>query len=384
MAILVDVAALSEQRTNAALEFLCKASHDDDDDAIWAPHESPFIRRLIELFTQRGLMRLDGFRAELEKWLAGERHRRDERPPRPPGVMERWSRSELALVRLYLETLPPEQWTLDDHMMLVDWLVQRYLPADDLRTEAEWLATRAVLMGRVQANMAKLSAKDADTVLAALPSTAAEAAEVFAMNHVQRAVLDFANARVAENVRALANDARHRIRTLIAQDLERKVLGIPSGADSGLQTKLLDAFGVLNRDWRRIAVTEAGEAANQGFVASLKPGTRLKRIEQYRGACAFCRKIDGKIVEVVAPDAPNKDGDTMVWPGKTNIGRSAAPRKRVGRTLIAREPHEMWWIPAGTAHPHCRGRWLPAVQDRPGDDPEFGAWLRELLEKKSP
>lgn len=381
MATLVDLAALSEQRTNAALEFLCKASHDDDD-AIWNPHESPFIRRLIELFTQRGLTRLEGFRKELEKWLAGERHRKDERPPRPPGAMERWSPSELALVRLYLETLPPDQWTLDDHMMLVDWLVQRYLPAGDMRTEAEWLATRAVLMGRVQANMARLTAKQADVVLAALPATAAAAAETFVMTPIQRSLMDFANARAAENVRVLADDARHRLRTLIAQDLERKVLGIPSGPDSSLQIKLLDAFGTLNRDWRRIAVTEAGEAANQGLVASLEPGTRLKRIEQYRGACAFCRKIDGRVVEVVAPDEPEKDGETMVWPGKTNIGRSAAPRKRVGGILMAREPHEMWWIPAGTAHPHCRGRWLPAVQDRPGDDPEFGAWLRELLEKK--
>src|SRR5690606_24232685 len=109
--------------------------------------------------------------------------------------------------------------------------------------------------------------KQADVVLAALPATAAAAAETFVMTPIQRSLMDFANARAAENVRVLADDARHRLRTLIAQDLERKVLGIPSGPDSSLQTKLLDAFGTLNRDWRRIAVTEAGEAANQGLVA---------------------------------------------------------------------------------------------------------------------
>jgi hypothetical protein len=72
----------------------------------------------------------------------------------------------------------------------------------------------------------------------------------------------------------------------------------------------------------------------------------------------------------------------MIWAGKSNIGRSASPRKRVGNLLVEREPHEMWWIPAGLAHPHCRGRWLPVMEDQPGDDPDFGAWLRVTLEKK--
>src|SRR5690606_15720395 len=108
-----------------------------------------------------------------------------------------------------------------------------------LRTEAEWLATRASLMGRVQANMAALNAKQADVVLAALPATAAAAAETFVMTPIQRATLDFANARAAESVRALSEDVRHRVRTIIVQNLEQKMLGIPSGPDV-LETKLMD------------------------------------------------------------------------------------------------------------------------------------------------
>ena len=105
----------------------------------------------------------------------------------------------------------------------------------------------------------------------------------------------------------------------------------------------------------------------------------MKRVEIYASACGFCRKIHGVVATVVTPDHPNKDPDTMVWVGKNNIGRSASPKKRVGDVLVPRTPDEMWWLPAGLAHPHCRGRWVPVIDDEPGDDPEFGDWLRKTL-----
>lgn len=384
MGLFVDLIELSERQTNAGLEFLCKATHDHgEDDAIWAEHPNPAIRRLIELFTERGLMRLDGFRKELEAWLTGRKHTHaGTTMPRPDGAMERWTPEQLGLVKLYLETLPPAQWTIDDHMMMVDYLVQRWLPADDMRSESEWLATRATLMGRVQANMASITAAQADTVLAALPLTAAAARAQLRMTPLQSAVLDFARVRAAENVRKVTDDVRHRMRGVVAQHIEQQQLRVPGTPGSSLQTKLNDEFATLNRDWRRVAVTEAGEAQNQGQVASLPPGRKLRRVEQYKGVCAWCAKIDGRVMTVVAPDAPEKDGETQIWVGKTNVGRSAAPRKRVGNLLVEREPDEMWWIAAGAQHPHCRGRWLPVMEDQPGDDPDFGAWLRATLENK--
>lgn len=377
MGLFLDLIHLDEQRTNAALELLCKATHDHDGD-IWLPLDSPLIARLVELFTQRGLDRLDAFRTELLAWSAGARHTPGARIDRPAGAMERWTDAERALVKLYLEHLPPAEWTLDDHMIAVDWLAQRYLPADDMRTEAEWLATRASLMGRVQANMEGVTAKQADVILAALPSTVDLAVEQFGATIAQRAVMEFAAARCAENVRNLANDARHKMRNLIAEHVTERQLGI-KGPGSSLETKLLDKFGTLNRDWRRIAVTEAGEAQTQGYIASQAPGSKVKRVEQYRNACAFCRRIDGKVVTIVDPAKPEKDWDNEIWVGKSNVGRSASPRKRVGDTFVERDPDEMWTIPAGLAHPHCRGRWVPTIQDRPGDDPEFGDFLRGLL-----
>ena len=45
------------------------------------------------------------------------------------------------------------------------------MPPDALQLEAEWLAVRAMFMGKVQANIAGLSASRAEMVLAAMPFT---------------------------------------------------------------------------------------------------------------------------------------------------------------------------------------------------------------------
>jgi len=377
MSLFLDLIELGERHTNAALEVLCKAH--DHDDGIWAPMESPLLQRLVEMFTRRGLDRLDAVRSELLAWQSGAKHTGGDRIPRPDGLMERWTQSELSLVRIYLEHVPPSEWTLEDHMLAIDATVQRYLPQDDMRTEAQWLTTRASLMGRVQANMDSVTADQADLLLAAMPSTMGEAVAAFGGSVAQRAVMAHAETRCAENVRNVSNDVRHRMRGVIAEHVTERELGVPVVSGSSLETKLLDQFGTLNRDWRRIAVTEAGEAQTAGYVSSLPMGTKVKRVEQYKNACAFCRRIDGRIMEVVDPAREDKNPETMIWPGKTNVGRSASPRKRVGMVLKEREPEEMWQVPAGLVHPHCRGRWIPTITDRPGDDADFGDWMRAQL-----
>jgi len=383
MTLLLDIGPLSPRQSETALGAIYKAINGHDDDSIWNPHHSPYIRRLIELFTERGLTRLDKVRTELDAWAAGQRHTGGDPTPRP-GMMRRWDPGELQLVKIYLETLPPGEFLLDDWGMVVDYLVQRYLPEDELRSEAEWLATRSGLMGKVQANLDKEpTLAEADTLLAAMPIRLADARRQFRLSPEHEAVINFGWQRAAEAVTALSDNARHKMRGVVMRHEEAKLLsGGAAAPGSSLQTQLLDEFGTLNKDWRRIAVTEAGEIENQGFVASQKPGTKLRRVEQYANACPFCRQIDGTVVEVVEPGAPDKDPDGQIWVGKTNVGRSAAPRKRVGGALVERGDDERWWIPAGTAHPHCRGSWLPEIEFEPGDDPDFADWLRDTLRNK--
>lgn len=381
--ILIDIGACCEEHSNEALEHLHKAIGEGPPDDIWVEHPSPLIRRLVELFTQRGLARLDAVREGILRWQSGANFKAGLVPPTQPNGIFRWSPDERSLVRLYLESLPPAQWTLDDHMMSIDLVVQSNLPADAITTEAEWLAVRSGMMGKVQANMdAELSPEQSDKILEAMPSTVAGAVAQYGITGAVRRTLDFARVRAVENVRSLADGVRHRMRHVVAADLEQRAAGTVPPGTSSLETKLLDQFGALNRDWRRIAVTEATEALGQGFIASIPTGGKVRRIEQYRGACPFCRSIDGVEMTVVDPSDPDKDGDKSVWVGKTNIGRSTAPRRRQGGVLIERQPEEMLWVAAGAQHPHCRGRWIKIDEEQEGDDPEFAAILKEILGRK--
>lgn len=376
--LLLDISCLCEEHSNEVLDHIYKAIGEEPPDGdLWAEHPNPMIRRIVELFTQRGLDRIAGLRDEFARWLRGEQHAPSPLAPsaRPAEAMRRWDATELGIVRLYLQNLPREAFTLEDWMILVDYLVQRYLPESDLRSEADWLATRSSIMGRVQAAMERQpTAAEADRILAELL-----APDSVAMTDEQRAVIDYGRAHTAEYVTSVADGLRHKLRNLIVDYQQAKFLGDKAATSEALETQLLDAFGKANRDWRRIAVTEATELANQGFIASLPPGTRVRRVEKYRGACAFCRSIDGKVFDVVRPDATDKDGQTQVWAGKTNRGRSAAPRRREGAALVPREEGEKLWPAAGAQHPNCRGSWVKT--GGASADPEFDRFLEELGKK---
>lgn len=369
--VLFDLGPLSAAQTDQALEAIYKAQSDEPPEQadIWEPHHSPFVRELIERFTRHGLDRIEAVRAELAAWESGARHIHSRSNVPRPSLHPRWTDDELALVRLYLETLPPGEWGMDDWLLASEAAFQQYLPPDFAWTEADWLAKRAVLMGRLQARLPDIAEAMAQAALDAevIPSPKEAATQ---------AAIEYGRARAAENIVQLSDGLRHRIRKVIINHAEEQVLGTHQGS---LQSQLLDEFGAANRDWRRIGVTEAGEMRNQGLVAAQPPGQVLRRYEQYRGACAFCAKIHGKEMTVVPPDKPNKNGETEIWVGKTNIGRSAAPRKRVGSMLIAREPRELWWVAAGVIHPNCRGGWDVMMPVKSSGDPEFDAWVKAML-----
>lgn len=384
--LLIDFGPAPDDATDYALESLYKAMGDPpgDDDGIWKPHHSPLIRRLIEDFTNRGKRALGGVLDGLLS-IFGKRTGRKLRLPDPEPMMERWDADRIAQVRLYLETKHTDTYTADDWMTVVDYLVQRYLPPDFSRTEAEWLAIRSGIMGKISAHMPGAESDVADQVLDRIPS-GPMTPEVMAREIVplvgqimplQQAVMEFGQARTAMHITALTDSMRSRIKGEILQHREQVFLGTPnSGA---LQTRLFDGFSQLNRDWRRIAVTETGEMFGRGTLASLAVGSKVKRVERYPTACPFCRRIDGMIFTVVSPDKPNKNPWTEMWVGSTNVGKSASPRKRVGDVLVDRDPSEMWTPVPGVVHPHCRGVLLP-LNDSPTDS-EFARNLRDKLRR---
>jgi hypothetical protein len=372
-----NLAGLSCDCTEEVIETMAKALSGENGEKpdIWAMHESPYVQALVELFSSRGLLRIEKVKEELDAWMAGKKANGGPQQPKPHFGP---SPSELALVKVYLEAIPPSEFSIADWALLVDYLVARWMPDYALQTEVEWLAVRATFMGKVQANIAGLSATGAELALAAMPNTRRAAIEKFNPSDVMKKTLEYERARCADNVQAISESIRHRLKTQIMAHEQQRLLGA-TPPKQALQQNLFDTFADLNRDWRRIAMTEVGDAAGNGMIASLKPGTKVRRIEQYKGACPFCKKIHGMVFTVVDPSKRDKNWDTEVWVGKTNIGRSGAARKRVGDELVDRTDEEMWKVPAGTVHPHCRGMWHVVEDGGPSPDPSFDKWLQDLF-----
>lgn len=382
MTFLVDLGDVPEECCNRGLDLMVKASAEpgEHEESIWAPHENPYLRQHVEEVTRRLQMILEGLQDAFARLLLGD-PLLDLKKAEPPWL--RWDAAEFDKVKLYLEAKHPTDYTLDDWMLVVDLLIQRYLPDGVIKTEAEYLAVRAALLGKIEANQARIHASGPriEDMVDLVPTSFAHVPPRI-LNPVERATLKIAAVRAAENIGMVTEQARHTMKGMIIEHVQAQVLGQKEGTAAYLRQRLFDSFGQLNRDFRRIAVTEAGECCNQGFVAAQDQDSRIKRKEAYRGACKFCRSIDGKVYEVVDPSKPDKDGQRQVWVGKTNIGRSASPRMRVGGTLVDRATSEMWWPAAGVQHPHCRGSWLPMSEKPPAVSQEFEDWLQALVRKK--
>ena len=146
----------------------------------------------------------------------------------------------------------------------------------------------------------------------------------------------------------LANNLTTSMRHTLMQEL---MISKQSGEGPGaLERRLLNGFGQLNRDWRRIALTEAAFAVQNGALASVNPDEGwIATWIAAPNACPYCLAQSKKHLKVVSPETPSKDGDTMVWVGKNNWGRSAHLHTKEG---MVRTKLELYW-PCCPAHPNC-------------------------------
>jgi hypothetical protein len=368
---------------NDAFEMLHKAMRENPsggDASLHQPHPNPALRAHVEdVFGRlsRGLAAIrDGFAAV----LSGH--------PLPVAKAARWPDDELRAARLALAGRRPVEYSTADWMLLVDVLIHDNLPPEVIDDDAQLLAVRAELLGRVQAALPSQDPVTLDLLrdVHLLLPTRFGTIPPRLLNPVERAMLEIGQARAALAITDIVDSARASMKRVVLEHSQAMLLGQAAGSPRVLQTRLFDKFADQNRDMRRVAVTEIGEIAGQGFIATLAPGTKVRRSEDYADACDWCASISGRVLTVVAADAPNKDWDTTVWVGKTNVGRSSSPAKRVGGTLVARTADELWSIAAGTQHPNCRGRWTVVPgQDKPAEvSQEFADWLTDLLDPKTP
>ena len=158
--------------------------------------------------------------------------------------------------------------------------------------------------------------------------------------------LTFGQQHVGELLVDLSSQARKDISSTILGAIQNR------RTPRQLEIDLFDRFAELNRDWRRIAETEIADAVTSGMLLSEEETRREGETIFMIGisapdACAEClARINRKVVVLVPDSVPSGyvkvDGVEYeaIWPGKTNIGRSAGS----------------YWstIPL---HPHCRCSW---------------------------
>ncbi len=169
-------------------------------------------------------------------------------------------------------------------------------------------------------------------------------------------------------------NVQNRVKGLIKQSVINGLMNrIPPRA---LANKMYNELGkadnsLLNRDWERVAITETNRASNDGFIAGKKDGDYVLG-NSHHDACPYCMRDINKKIYRVTTDPPKDYSDldpkskeykrlayrweTEVWVGKSNVGRSLSPRKRVDGKLIPRKSHELA-APTLPLHPTCRCRW---------------------------
>ncbi|CAB4137711.1 hypothetical protein UFOVP326_58 [uncultured Caudovirales phage] len=382
MTLLLDLGPLPAAHCDDCLEDLFKAMALDpegDEGPLWRRHENPWLAAHVEACTRRHQAILQALQDGFARALLGEELGMLAKADAP---WLRWTPEQFEEARAALAGRPKLEYTLDDWMLLVDFLIQDYLPDGVIQSEAEYVTVRAGFMGKVMANMQRANPTPAviDTLAELVPTEFAKV-PLRSLSPVEVQILRVAKARAAENISAVSARARHTMKGYVIEHVQAGILGQKEGTAQALRSRLFDSFGQLNRDFRRIAVTEAGEACNQGFVAAQGYGQKVKRQEAYRGACDFCKSIDGKVFTVVSPNANRKDGETEIWLGKNNVGRSASPRRREGAMLVERQPSERWWPAAGLQHPNCRGAWVMVSEKPPEVSAEFDDWLQAAIKK---
>lgn len=371
MTHLIDLSALPCGCANHGLESLHKALSESPPD-IWRPHENPYLAETCEAFTLAGQSRLldaqDALLAVLGLPGGSVLAKADLSPAQVTAAVARLQKP--------LHTYGPDDW-----VALVDLILQSHLVPADLRTAVDTLAWRAQLAGKLDAAHAADPSLGPHEALLQLILQANPTRRVKLPTLLARA-WDWAKASVGVKIVQLTDNLRARIAGAILGHVEAN-----GPHDWGkLQQTLFDQFGAANRDWRRIAITEAGEIANHAYLGQFPDGTPMERVEMYDSACPFCRSLHGRTFLWSTKPLPDEYGWTHIWPGKSNVGRSASPRKQTPEGLVARTESELWWPAAGLQHPHCRGRWLARPEpEMPADaDPEFVAWAKQRLRDTRP
>ncbi|MDQ7818646.1 MAG: hypothetical protein RDU14_16595 [Melioribacteraceae bacterium] len=210
-----------------------------------------------------------------------------------------------------------------------------------------------------------------------LPKFVQDAAKKYGLSIEEAKALQSA---VNEGASLMSNTAASTIQTVRNAIYEStKKHGGAKDLLKELRELIVDDIGELNRDWKRVAISETNAIFNNGYLALMKPGEYVVGISM-PDACDGCLElINGKVYQVRAT-AP-EDYSTLdprsakyielaeiweneVWVGKNNYGRSNSRQKRIDPNVgnkkdnLREKHHHEHSMPACPQHPNCRCRWI--------------------------
>jgi len=130
---------------------------------------------------------------------------------------------------------------------------------------------------------------------------------------------------------------------------------------------LQDRFAIINRDWRKIALTEGHNAVVGGHLSSVLDRNKEQEFSYVRATgatsniCWHCQnKVIGKVFRLYnkAPDDPEQE-----YVQDENFGRIAQIWLGKDYVFNAGKNIKEWRVLAGSQHPHCGHRFVETTKD---------------------
>lgn len=178
--------------------------------------------------------------------------------------------------------------------------------------------------------------------------------DVLPFRKEQIELLKLSLASAGNNLREISDHAKSQIKRVLIDSQVTKM------GPRELEKRLRETFKGIDRDWRKVTVTESASTAINGYLFTQGDGQQVV-VQSAADCCDWCREmLHGKIFTVLhkAPDPANtKLWETALWPGKSNVGRSRHKKARGG---VSRSASQLW-MPCCPLHPSCRCR--PVVFD---------------------
>lgn len=296
---------------------------------VWGPHPDPAIAAIEREFFRVGNDFLRYLYAgALGKPVPTARSlQKAFTVPGPKKRIDGWG----SLLDLFNKRLPPEK-LLEGWDIVIHRLSSALLPGDSITVAAERMALRSHLLWKLgqralhPEDLPWLKAKDV-------------------VGKAQAASMEWAKAHGCMYLQKLTDEARNAVREVLVASKEA------GEGSTQLGRRLFDRVSHLNRDWRRIALTETAMAVGNGQLASaLDSGVPM--VGKWMAspmACKHCLAHAGKTFDIL-PGPDLAKGDSAVWPGKNNVGRSAY--KWSQKLQRHRTASELYW-PCTPLHPYC-------------------------------